>query len=323
MTDQHDDRVLVFTRLLNAPRELVFTVWTDPKHIVKWWGPTGFTTTSHEMNAQKDGVWRFTMHGPDGVDYKNKIIFLEVVEPERLVYRHSGEEGTEPIHFLVTILFEEKGDQTFLHMRMEFDSREELEYVAREYGAIEGAHQHLQRLDEFVTNLAISTDQINFPFVITRVFSAPRELVFKTFSEAEHLAHWWGPKGMSIQVYKLDFQPGGLFHYKMVAPTGYTMWGKFTYREILAPEKIIFTNVFSDPEGNTIRPPFEDPWPHEILYKVILQEENGKTLLTLRGGPIHASHEEYQTYMDGFASMNEGFGGTFDQLRDYLVTLQP
>jgi uncharacterized protein YndB with AHSA1/START domain len=86
------DREIVHSRLLNAPREMVFAAWTDPKQVVQWWGPRGFTTTNQEMAVTAGGVWRFVMHGPDGRDYKNKIVFTEVVRPERLVYRHAGEE---------------------------------------------------------------------------------------------------------------------------------------------------------------------------------------------------------------------------------------
>src|SRR2546426_6169783 len=80
------DREIITTRVLDAPRELVWKAWTDPKHVAEWWGPNGFTNTIQEMDVRPDGVWRFIMHGPDGVDHKNEIIFIEVVELERLVY---------------------------------------------------------------------------------------------------------------------------------------------------------------------------------------------------------------------------------------------
>ena len=80
------DREIIATRVFDAPRELVFKMWTDPKHVGRWWGPRGFTTTIHEMDVKPGGIWRLTMHGPDGRDYKNKVVFLEVEEPERLVY---------------------------------------------------------------------------------------------------------------------------------------------------------------------------------------------------------------------------------------------
>jgi uncharacterized protein YndB with AHSA1/START domain len=144
------DRELVFTRLLNAPRELVFKAWTDPEHVSQWWGPNGFRTTTHEMNVKPGGVWRFIMHGPDGRDYPNKIVFSEVVKPERLVYSHSDDEGFEPVSFHVSVAFEDQDGKTKLTMRMLFDSAAELQRVAREYGAIEGAHQTLARLDEYL-----------------------------------------------------------------------------------------------------------------------------------------------------------------------------
>jgi uncharacterized protein YndB with AHSA1/START domain len=78
------DREIVTTRVFDAPREMVFDAWTDPKHIGQWWGPIGFTTTTHEMDVRPGGVWRFTMHGPDGRDYKNRIVYTEIVRPERL-----------------------------------------------------------------------------------------------------------------------------------------------------------------------------------------------------------------------------------------------
>ncbi|WP_028612708.1 SRPBCC family protein [Paenibacillus harenae] len=155
-------------------------------------------------------------------------------------------------------------------------------------------------------------------FVITRVLNAPRELVFKVWTEAEHMAHWWGPKGLTLSVVKLDLQPGGIFHYIMRTPDGDEMWGRFLYREIVAPERIVFVNSFSDAEANITRPPFDDPWPLEILNTVTLAEDNGKTTLTLKSSPINATAEEVQVFQAGFDSMEQGYGGTFDQLSEYL-----
>ncbi len=92
--------------------------------------------------------------------------------------------------------------------------------------------------------------------VITRVFDAPRDLIWKAWAEAERLMHWWGPKGSTIRVGTFDFRPGGVFHYCMQSPEGFETWGKFVYREIVAPERIVFINSFSDAEGNLIRAPF-------------------------------------------------------------------
>ena len=149
MTAQTSDREIVITRVLNAPRELVFQAWTDPEHLIKWWGPRGFTNTFQEINIKPGGVWRFIMHGPDGTDYLNTIIFEKVVEPELLVYSHS-ENGAEdnPSSFHVTVTFEAQGNKTNLTMYSLFKTAEARDLVVREYGAIEGGNQTLDRLEE-------------------------------------------------------------------------------------------------------------------------------------------------------------------------------
>lgn len=152
-TSDTKDRELSFERVLDAPRELVFQAFTRPEHVAQWWGPNGFTTTTHEMDVRPGGVWRMVMHGPDGTDYDNLITYLEVVEPERLVYDH-GDQG-DPQQFHVSVTFEElAGGKTRLTMRSLFQSKAALEYVVKEYGAIEGAKQTLNRLTEFLRTMS-------------------------------------------------------------------------------------------------------------------------------------------------------------------------
>jgi len=159
-------------------------------------------------------------------------------------------------------------------------------------------------------------------FTITRVLDAPRDLVWKAWTEAERLAQWWGPKGCKIRVVKLELRLGGIFHYVMQFRTGKEMFGRFTYREIAAPERLVFVNSFSDADGGITRAPFPqlgDTWPLEVLNNLTLSEQGGKTTLDLRGSPINATEEEFKTYAGMFDSMRQGFGGTFDQLADYLA----
>jgi uncharacterized protein YndB with AHSA1/START domain len=153
-TMKSGDREIVITRVLEAPRELVWQDWTDPKQVPQWWGPRGFTTTTHKMEVKPGGVWRFVMHGPDGRDYQNKITYLEVVRPERLVYKHGGEEDLEPVQFQTTVTFEEFGGQTKVTLQMVFPSAEERDRVVKEYGAIEGGQQTLARLSEHLAMTA-------------------------------------------------------------------------------------------------------------------------------------------------------------------------
>jgi uncharacterized protein YndB with AHSA1/START domain len=165
----------------------------------------------------------------------------------------------------------------------------------------------------------VNTNAKNEELVISRTFNAPRELMFKVWSEADHLKNWWGPIGFELRVASLDFRPNGSFHYCMRAPEGFEMWGKFVYHEIKAPEKIVFVNSFSDEKGNIVRAPFSADFPLEIRNILTFTENEGKTTLTLRGGPIHASQEELSFYKGMFESMNQGFRGTFDQLEAYLA----
>ena len=158
-------------------------------------------------------------------------------------------------------------------------------------------------------------------FVFTRTFDAPRKLVWKAWTSAEALAQWWGPRGVNIRVIKLDFRPGGMFHYAMAFQPGYEMYGRFVYREIVAPERLVFVNSFSDANGGITRAPFpqlKNKWPLEVLNVITLAEEGGKTTLTLHGGPINATDEERAIYAGNTESMRQGFGGAFDKLAECL-----
>ena len=150
------DREIVISRVFDAPRELVWDAWTDPAKVVRWWGPKGFTTTIHQMDLRPGGIWSHTMHGPDGTDYPNRSVFVEIVKLERIVFTHGGgREGGPGVHFQATWTFEKEGkDQTRLTMRLVFDSPEARETVVREYGAIEGGKQTLERLGEFLSSPA-------------------------------------------------------------------------------------------------------------------------------------------------------------------------
>lgn len=147
------DREIVISRVFDAPRALVFKAWTDPHHVAQWWGPNGFTNTVYEMDVRPGGVWRYVMHGPDGVDYKNKVVFAEVVEPERLVYTHGDDDGGESEPFHVTVTFAEQDGKTTLTMRSRFASVAERDRVVKEFGAIEGANQMLGRLADHLATM--------------------------------------------------------------------------------------------------------------------------------------------------------------------------
>lgn len=451
------DREIVISRVLDAPRELAFAAWTDPQHVTHWWGPRGFTTTTSEMDVRPGGVWRFVMHGPDGVDYQNKIVYLEVVRPERLVYRHSGEGETADVKFQSTVTFDEQGGKTRLTLRLLFETAEERDAVVEKRGAIEGGKQTLERFAEHLADTAAreivssrvfdaprelvfqafrdpdrlarwwgpkgftntihefdprpggawrltmhgpdgndhlnesvfvevaepervvfehrepvhrfrmtlvfagqngrtdltwrmlfdsaeecarvrevvaETNEQNFDrlagelatrdpageaFVISRTFDAPRELVFRAWTEIGHLTRWFGPVGFTTAARENDLRPGGVFHYQMRAANGQEMWGKWVYREIAPPERLVFVQSFSDESGGTARAPFSDTFPLEWLSTVTFAEHDGRTTLTMRAVPLSATETERKTFVGMHGSMQKGWGGTLEKLAGHLA----
>ena len=155
--------------------------------------------------------------------------------------------------------------------------------------------------------------------VIVRELRAQRELVFQAFTNPEHLVRWWGPEGFEIVVVRKDIRPGGIFHYKQRSPEGDEMWCKLAYDEIEPPERIVFTNGFSDEEGRTARAPFHASWPLEIRNTITFAEQDGLTTLKMRGTPVNPTAEELKTFSDEIEMVREGFSATFQRLDDYLA----
>jgi uncharacterized protein YndB with AHSA1/START domain len=167
--------------------------------------------------------------------------------------------------------------------------------------------------------MAADKQQPNGTFVITRIFEAPRQRVWKAWSEADELRAWWGPKGCTIEVATLEFRPGGFFHYTMQFANGTAWWGRFLYRDISTQERIVWLNSFSNPGCGITRAPFGAAIPLEVLNDVTFTEKAGKTTVSLRASPHGATEEEIATFAGMHAGLEQGFGGTFDQLAAVLA----
>jgi uncharacterized protein YndB with AHSA1/START domain len=292
------DRELVFTRTFNAPPELVFEAWTDPRHVVHWWGPRGFNTTSLDMDFRPGGKWRLIMHGPDGTDYNNVCNYLEIDKPHRIVYNHG-----DPPFFQSTITFEPVGSkQTKLTMHQRFSSASFLQEVVQKYHADEGGAQTLDRLGEHV-ELMLPQNRIERKLLITRTFNAPRPLVFSAWTDPKHLANWWSPKDFTNRVCEVDVRPGGAMHIVMRAPDGteYPMRGFF--REIVPPERLVFLAIAKDAIDRTLL---------ESLTTVNFAEEGGKTKITLKAEAIGFAPVARQM-LDG---METGWTQSLDRLEE-------
>ncbi|HKD17619.1 MAG TPA: SRPBCC domain-containing protein [Thermoanaerobaculia bacterium] len=156
-------------------------------------------------------------------------------------------------------------------------------------------------------------------FVVTREFDAPRDLVWKAWTEVERLKQWWGPKGFTMLSCTNDLRPGGAFHYGMRAPDGGVMWGKWVYREVVSPERLVFLSSFSNEKGEVTRAPFSADWPLQVFSTLELAERRGRTTVTMRGVPHEATEAERKTFASFFGSMQQGWGGTLDQLGEFLA----
>ena len=157
-SEETADREILITREFSASRELVWEAMTNPKHVVNWWGPRGFTTTIEKMDFRVGGVWQHVMRGPDGTKYPNKSVFKEIVKPERIVFQHGGKrEGGPGVSFVSTWTFDStETNKTKVTIRMVFPAAAERDFVVKEFGAIEGGKQTLERLGEYLPKMNLA-----------------------------------------------------------------------------------------------------------------------------------------------------------------------
>jgi uncharacterized protein YndB with AHSA1/START domain len=319
---------LTITRIFKAPRALVWKAWTDPTHMMKWWGPKSYTTPVCKIDLRVGGKYLACMQSAEGQQFWSTGEYKEIIPNERLVMSDSfaDEHGNKvpASHYgmenfaselIVAVTFEEIEGKTKLTMQ-------HWGLPASEMAEVTG--KGWNEMFDKLADMAISMDPSAIEekeFTISRIFNAPREVIFNVFTDPKHLAHWWGPKGFTIGIKKLDLKPGGVFHYYMETPDGGKMWGKFVYREIVAPERVVFVNSFSDENEGITRHPGAEDWPLEMLSTVTLTAKGNQTLFTITGKPLHATPEEINIFDANHDSMEQGFGGTFDQLDEYLSTL--
>lgn len=288
-------REIVTTRIFNASPERVFATWASAEHLGRWWGPTGFTTTTHAFDFRPGGSWVFTMHGPDGVDYPNRIEYEAIVPGQRIEYSHHGDFEGGPARFRTTVTLEPVGDRTSLTMRATFPTAAARAMVVEKYGAVEGARQTLARLAELLAGGHGARPELR----MTRVFAAPRRLVFLAWSSAEHLARWFTPAPLVTASCELELRRGGVFRLVMRAPDGieFPMDARFT--EVVPNERIEFAATLDDGL--------------EVYTRVTFTEHDGQTTL--------AVHQTYARETEATRGAHEGWSLTLDQLAAHVETL--
>lgn len=246
------ERELVMTRVLNAPRELVFVAMTQPEHVRHWYGLREHTMTVCEIDLRVGGRWRFVTQMEGGSEFAFSGVYQEITPPERVVFTE-GFEALPGHDYVVTSTFTEEDGKTTLTNHILYQSQADRDgHVGS--GMEAGANVSYDRLAEHLARMTanVTTNIEEREIVIERFFAAPRDLVWKTFTEPAHLTHWWAPHGWTLPVCTLDLRPGGVWQWCMRSAENEEHWGKAIYREIVVNERLVYTEMFVDEAGNPV-----------------------------------------------------------------------
>jgi uncharacterized protein YndB with AHSA1/START domain len=306
------------TRIYDAPVQAVWDAWTDPEQVAQWWGPRGFTITTHSKDLRAGGNWRYTMHGPDGTDYPNNTKYFEVEECKKLVYDHGGNDDQPPL-FRVTVFFSEVKGKTKMDMTMSMATPEAAEEIRKVIKKASG-YSTWDRLAEYLEKESSGKEK----FVINRSFDVPIDLMFKMWTDPKHFSKWLPPTGFEMEFIKCDIKSGGGSFYCMTGPGGMKMYGRAEYREIQKPDRVVYTQQFCDENEKVTRHPMSPTWPETMLTTVQLSEEGSeRTRVTITWECVgDTTKEELETFIKGRTGMTGGWTGSFDKLEEYLLVGQ-
>ncbi len=313
MATKNKSNEIKLTRVYDASLNIVWDAWTDPVQVAQWWGPRGFTLTTHSKDLRSGGHWRYTMHGPDGVDYPNTTQYLVVEEPLKLVYDHGANDDQPPL-FRVTVLFSEEHGKTKMEMSMALPTPEAAE-EARVFIKNAGGNATWDRLAEYLAKNSSSKEQ----FVINRSFEAPLDVMFEMWTNPKHFSQWLAPAGFTMEFVRADITPGGSTFYFM-SGNNIKMYGRAEYSKV-EKHQIVYTQQFCDEHENISRHPFAPAWPATMLTRVQLTEEGPEhTRVTITWEPYgETTQTELETFVTSKPGMTQGWTGSFDKLEAYLL----
>jgi uncharacterized protein YndB with AHSA1/START domain len=310
------DREIVMTRVFDAPRELVFQAHSSCEHLANWFGPRRYTLSVCDMDFRPGGKYRF-VHSGDGQEHGFRGEFREIVEPERIVWTFEYE--GMPGHISVDTLTLEDlgGGRTMLTARSLFDSVEDRDGMLQS-GMEEGATESWDRLAEHLDVMkGAAPAALGGGLVIERIFDAPRDLVWKAWTDPEHVKLWWGPKGFTAPVVQADFRVGGAYLYCMRSSEGQDYWSTGVYRDIVPQERFVATDSFADEHGNVVPAShygMPADFPLEMLVTVTFEDLGDKTRMILRHEGMPADE------MGEMAS--QGWNESLDKLAEVLANIQ-
>jgi len=308
---------ITISRVYDAPRELVWKAWTDPEHFKRWWGPKVFTTPFSKIDLRVGGKYLSCMRGPDGKDYWSTGVYREIVPNERIVLTdsfadekgnivpasHYGMTGDWPLEMLVTVTFEELGGKTKMILRHEGIPSGMMSELTEA-----GWSESFDKLaDSIVTDdrTRILAERGKQEVIISRVFDAPRDLVFRAYTDPSLIPQWWGPRYLTTTVDKMDVRPGGMWRFVQLDAAGNEYAFHGVYHEVRSPERIVDTFEFEGMPG------------HVSLETCTLEEIGGKTKMI--GRSVYQTVED----RDGMikSGMEEGVFESMDRLAELLAIL--
>lgn len=302
-------------RIYDAPVKTVWEAWTDPAQAAKWWGPRGFTLTTHSKELKPGGIWHYTMHGPDGVDYPNKAFYHEVEKHSRLVYDHGGYDDRPPL-FRVTVVFTELKGKTKMQMTMALATPEAAEQT-KKFIKQAGGNSTWDRLAEYLAKEIDHKEN----FVINRTFDASIETLFEMWVDPKKLLKWMGPTGSSMEFIRADIRPGGTSFYRMDNTDTPTMYGRITYKVIDRPHRIVYAQQFCDENEVIARHPMVNTWPETMMTTVTFNEEAPQqTRVTVTWEvATDTPPGDVATFVAARGGMTQGWTGSFDRLDEALA----
>lgn len=314
MSAKNNPNAIYINRLYRAPVKMVWDAWTDPAQVAQWWGPRGFSITTHSKDLRVGGTWDYTMHGPDGKNWENSTKYFEVEKYKRLVYDHGGNK-TQPPLFRVEVNFIDLNGQTRMEMMMILPSPEAAQQTKKFIKQASG-DSTWDRLAEYLEKDASGKEK----FVINRTFHAPLNLMTKMWTDPKHFSKWLAPTGFDMQFIRVDIKSGGSSFYFMQNAEGFKMYGRANYKHV-TPTRLEYTQEFCDEKENQARHPAAPTWPAVMLTTVDLIEEDSQHTRVCITWEVFGdcTATELETFIQGKAGMTMGWTGSFDKLEDYLT----
>ena len=315
MVARNNPNEIHLIRVYDFPVQVVWDAWTDLEQVAQWWGPRGFTITTHSKELRPGGIWHYTMHGPDGVDYQNKTVYYEVNECSKLVYDHGGYDDRPPL-FRVTVLFSESKGKTTMEMTFACPTAEQAATMRKLIKEV-GGNATWDRLAEHMDE----TQRSRSSFVINRSLDASIEEVFEHWTNPALLCKWLPPTGFDMEFVREDLRPGGVCFFRMKNTQGDSLYAQWEYLEIESPRRIVYIQRFCDEKETIGRHPGLPVFPAAILMSITFATEcETGTRITMSSEPRgEASPAETLAFINLRSSMAQGWSNSIDALESILA----